>query len=92
MTGEKLRRAAFTPPSAYASFIRELPDCAHYSESSHELEMLKAVYGLKDAPRAWRKQLHMALAELNAEQLRTDADISFGERPAEASPLYVVHV
>ena len=75
LTGEKLRRAAFTPPSGYSSFIRELPDCAHYSESAHELEMLKAVYGLKDAPRAWRKRLHIALTELHAEQLRTDANI-----------------
>ena len=37
--------------------------------------MLKPVYGLKDAPRAWRKRLHLAMVEMSATALRTDACI-----------------
>jgi hypothetical protein len=75
LTGEKVRRAAFSPPVGYESFIAELPNCSHYSKLKHELEMLKAVYGLKDAPRAWRKRLHQALLKLRAEQLKTDSNV-----------------
>lgn len=37
--------------------------------------MLKPVYGLKDAPRAWRQRLHMAMTEMSAVSLRTDSCI-----------------
>ena len=75
LTGEKVRRAAFLPPVGYESFVAELPNCQHFCKLKHELEMLKAIYGLKDAPRAWRKRLHLALVKLRAEQLRTDTNV-----------------
>ena len=72
LTGTPIRRCAFKPPTGYADFIRELPNCQHFDETKHELEMIKPVYGLKDAPRAWRKRLHLAMGEMHAVALRTD--------------------
>ena len=75
LTGEKLRRTAFLPPVGYESFICELPNCSHFDKLKHELEMLKAIYGLKDAPRAWRKRLHQVMMQMKAEQLKTDSNV-----------------
>ena len=75
INGEPERKCSFTPPTGYGNFIRSLPGCSHYDESLHELELLKPVYGLKDAPRAWRRRLHDALTTLKACNLKTDACI-----------------
>ena len=61
-----------SPPTGYGQFIRSLPGCSQYDEQRHELELLKPVYGLKDAPRCWRARLHTALVELHAFNLSTD--------------------
>jgi hypothetical protein len=37
--------------------------------------MLKAIYGLKDAPRAWRKKLHLLLTEWGMKQLYADSQL-----------------
>ena len=37
--------------------------------------MLKAIYGLKDAPRAWRKRLHEVLCGFNSRQLQAEPEI-----------------
>jgi hypothetical protein len=75
LTGAPVRRCAFKPPAGYGDFIRELPNCQHFDETKHELEMVKPVYGLKDAPRAWRKRLHLAMLAMKATALRTDTCI-----------------
>ena len=75
LTGAPIRRCAFKPPAGYSDFIRELPNCGSFNENVHELEMLKPVYGLKDAPRAWRKRLHLAMTDMRATALRTDTCI-----------------
>ena len=72
INGEAERKCAFTEPAGYTDFIRSLPGCGHYNLAIHELELLKPVYGLKDAPRAWRRRLHTAMLAMKAEQLRTD--------------------
>ena len=72
ITGAPVRRCAFKPPTGYGDFIRELPNCHHFDETKHELEMIKPVYGLKDAPRAWRKRLHLAMLSMKATAVRTD--------------------
>ena len=72
INNEPVRKCSFSPPSGYADFVRQLPGCSHYDDRIHELELLKPVYGLKDAPRAWRRRLHTAMVELGAENLRTD--------------------
>jgi hypothetical protein len=72
INNEPVRKCSFSPPSGYSDFVRKLPGCSNYDENLHELELLKPVYGLKDAPRAWRRRLHTAMVELGAENLRTD--------------------
>ena len=39
--------------------------------------MIRAIYGLKDAPRAWRITLHRVLLELGAKALSTDGAIYY---------------
>ena len=75
LNNEPERKCAFMPPVGYGDFIRKLPGCSHFDETIHELELLKPIYGLKDAPRAWRRRLHTAMLALKAENLRTDACI-----------------
>ena len=72
INNEPIRRCAFLPPTGYSEFIRSLPNCGHFDERVHELELLKPIYGLKDAPRAWRRRLHDALTVLKATNLKTD--------------------
>ena len=54
LTGEKVRRAGFHTPKGYESFVKELPGMEAYDRNVHELLLTKTVYGMKDAPRAWR--------------------------------------
>ena len=72
LTGEKVRRAGFHPPRGYESFVKELPGMEAYDRNVHELLMTKPVYGMKDAPRAWRIRLHQALTSLHYMPLKTD--------------------
>ena len=72
LTGEPERRASFHPPKGYESFINELPNMSSYDRATMELLMLVPIYGLKDAPRGWRKKLHITLLALGGKPLRTD--------------------
>ena len=72
LTGEPERRVAFHPPKGYESFIAELPGMSSYNRSTMELRMRVPIYGLKDAPRGWRKKLHISLLKLGGTALRTD--------------------
>ena len=69
---EPSRKCAFSQPAGYGDFIHKVPGCSNYNENLHELELLKPVYGLKDASRALRRRLPTAMVELGAENLRTD--------------------
>ena len=42
------------------------------SEVTHILALIKGVYGLKDAPRAWRIKLDMLLKKLKAAPTKSD--------------------
>lgn len=55
--GETTRNIGFMPPKGSSSFIRELPGFSQFNEHKHCIKMLKSIYGLKDAPRMWRKKL-----------------------------------
>lgn len=73
ITGEPLREVCFTPPPGSEKYFEAI--CPEYTPSLHVLRMLKAVYGLKDAPRAWRIRLHRALVALGGRQLVSDPAI-----------------
>lgn len=75
LAGTTVRKCAFKFPREYVEFLKEHAAFADYDESKHELFMLKPVYGLRDAPRAWRKRLHQAMCDLKALSLRTDVSI-----------------
>ena len=53
ITGTPVRQVAMRPPKGTEQFFKEMPGL-NVSFDTHVLLMLKAVYGLKDAPRAWR--------------------------------------
>eukprot|EP00971_Amphidinium_carterae_P351893 6492325-Amphidinium_carterae.1 len=75
LTGEKCREACFTVPGWCAQYIRELPGFDMYDHEKHVLEMLKPVYGLKDAPRAWRLRLDVELRSLGGKPLLLDPSL-----------------
>ena len=61
-TGEPLRRVCFTPPSDSWQILSKLGyNC---NPAAHVFELLKGVFGLKDAPRMWRLRLHNRLIEI----------------------------
>ena len=50
ITGSEIRDVAFTPPKGSERFFTELPGLKDLNFSTHVLKLLKAVYGLRDAP------------------------------------------
>jgi hypothetical protein len=92
LNNEPERKCAFMPPPGYSDFIRSLPGCAHYDERLHELLLLKPVYGLKDAPRAWRRRLHAAMLQLKAENLRADRCIYVWREDGRITAICSSHV
>ena len=78
-TGEELREVEFSVNGEDVAFIRMLPGFEDFCPITEVLKILIPIYGLKDAPRAWRKCLHGVLTE-------------FGLRSLLAEPeLYVMH-
>eukprot|EP00971_Amphidinium_carterae_P330165 6463041-Amphidinium_carterae.2 len=72
LTGDRCRVACFTVPTWCAAYIRELPGCSVCDTETHVLEMLKPIYDLKDAPRAWRLRLDVELPSLGGKPLLLD--------------------
>jgi Reverse transcriptase (RNA-dependent DNA polymerase) len=72
MTGEPERVIAFDPPVSTQPFFKELPGLENLCFKTHTLKMLKCIYGLKDAPRAWRLRLDQALVAHGMQALATD--------------------
>ena len=75
LTGEPLREVGFVPPRGYEQFFQELPGLAQFSVVLQDLCMIKPIYGLKDAPRAWRKRLDQILVALKGRALKADSAI-----------------
>ena len=74
-TGEQLREVEFEVTAEDAELIRKLPGFEDFDYKTEVLKMLKAIYGLKDAPRAWRKRLHEVLCGWNMSQLQAEPEI-----------------
>jgi hypothetical protein len=92
ITNTPQRRASFIPPKGHDSFIRELAGFEAFNSEEWELEMIRAIYGLKDAPRAWRITLHRVLLELGAKALSTDGAIYYWHHRGELCLLLSAHV
>ena len=76
LTGEMIRSVQFelTRPEDVA-LIRRLEGFADFDPHTEVLDMIKAIYGLKDAPRAWRMRLHQILVEACLKQLRHEREL-----------------
>ena len=75
LTQSEIRDVAFTPPKGWEKYFTELPGMSQYNFSTEALKLLKAVYGLRDAPRAWRIRLDRELRKLGGQALPTDKSL-----------------
>lgn len=80
LTGEPLRRVQVELSEQDVAVVRTVPGFEGFDLSEEMVLMIKAVYGLKDAPRAWRKKLHQILVQFSMRELLADPQ------------LYVMHV
>ncbi len=59
---------------AFEELLRKIKGFEDFHPARETLEMIKPIYGLKDAPRAWRRKLHQVLTDwglLYADQERS---------------------
>ena len=75
ITGEPLRAVEFDLRGEDVDFLRLIPGFEDFNPSLETLEMIKPIYGLKDAPRAWRKRLHQAMTKGRLKQLHAEPEI-----------------
>ena len=61
LTGEPLRKVQFEFPAADAWLLRQLPGMADFDINTEILDLIKAMWGLKDAPRAFSMRLSATL-------------------------------
>ena len=88
LTGTPLREVEFDLSPEDVDLIRRLPGYADFDPVRETLRMLKPIYGLKDAPRAWRKRLHQVLSEWGAKQLFAEPELyALHQAPAPAARL-----
>ena len=83
VTGTQLRAVEFEVTAEDAELIRKLPGFETFNHFTEVLMMLKAIYGLKDAPRAWRLRLHEVLSEWNLVQLSAEPEIYVNHAPVQ---------
>ena len=75
-TGLELREVQFDIPHNDLEILRQILAFKGYDPLQECLNMIKPVYGLKDAPRAWRKKLHQVLiAWMSCRQLDAEPEL-----------------
>ena len=76
LTGEVIRSVQFelTRPEDVA-LIRRIAGFENFDPNTEVLDMIKAIYGLKDAPRAWSMRLHQILCDALLIQLRHEQEL-----------------
>ena len=72
LTGEPLREVCLNPPKGSWKFLSTFDVMKGCSEATHVLQLVKGVYGLKDAPRAWRIKLDILLRAIGAIPMKSD--------------------
>ena len=86
LTGLPLRAVEFQLSGEDLGILKTIPGFEDYDPTREVLEMTKPIYGLKDAPRAWRIKLDRVLRAWHYPN-------STGLRPLKAAPeIYVAHV
>ena len=54
LTGTELREVQFDIPSSDVAILKRIAGFENFDPTRETLYMVKPIYGLKDAPRAWR--------------------------------------
>ena len=62
-------------PKDSLDLIKKLDGFGHFNPIQHVLQMIKGGFGLKDAPRMWRKRLHQLLTEYGMKALQSDNSV-----------------
>ena len=70
--GETNRVEHLNPPKGSLTFLSTYPIMKGCGEATHVLGLCKGVYGLKDAPRAWRIKLDQILRGLGSNPMKSD--------------------
>jgi len=94
LSGIEAREVCFDPPTGSEQYFRELKNMSQYNWATQTLRMLKPVYGLKDAPKAWKLQLDRVLRSAGGRQCHTDKClwVWFSASSGEMSMLLSTHV
>lgn len=93
LTGSEVRDVAFSPPKGSEKYFTEVKGYHDLDFSTEVLQLLKAVYGLRDAPRAWRLRLDIELRKLGGVPLPTDNSLyCFYSEKKELEALVSTHV
>lgn len=61
ISGQNVRKVEFDVPKADLECPKQLPDCSDFNTATETFIMLKPICGFKDAPRAWRNNLHQVV-------------------------------
>ena len=76
LTGTERRAVEFDVPRADFECLKSIKGFESFNPATEILTMLKPIYGLKDAPRAWRKKLHQVLAQWQScQQLQAEPEL-----------------
>ena len=75
LTGTEVRKVQFRLAPEDIPILRKIPGYEDFDPETEVLEMIKPIYGLKDAPRAWRKRLHQVLVEFGCVSLLAEPEI-----------------
>ena len=65
-----------------AELLKKIPGFEEYNPMLEVLAMIKSNYGLKDAPRAWRKKLHEVLTAWGTYPSLSDPQVYMSHLPA----------
>lgn len=76
LTGNELRELQFEIPAADVQLLRSIPGFEDFDAKTEVLNMAEPIYGLKDAPRTWRKKLHIVLIDrMSSRQLYAEPEL-----------------
>ena len=85
VTGQQIRKVEFDVPKVDLECPRQLYDFNDFDSKCKTLLVLKPIYGLKNAPRAWRKKLHEVLTGwMSCRQLYSELDLYCVHRQDDA--------
>ena len=75
LTGTSLRTVEMKLSEKDAEIFKSMPGLERFDYLIHYIKLLKPIYGLKDAPRAWRKRLHQVLSWFDMRSLVAEPEI-----------------